>query len=279
MSIKDFFRQNKKIVCLVLVLVFTSVVVYKYVFSDSNISPTARGNNEEFIAEYTAGTNFSLKGFNRLFFLSDYSTDFKKDGQPIFYTHNSVLVSVIHGLLIKIGLNILQSRIVFTLISLFGIVFLYLFISEIVSVTAAVLVCIFLVVNFSGFLSLVDHNGYSFGFPLLFGYLLMRCGQSPKKYFIVPIIFLISSLMSYMLLAFMLIIESLFFILEKNKKIFFSVILFVIGGVFIHIIQNMLALTPIVALQDIWLTIQNRFFGTIPRIELLDFYQKHNLVL
>ena len=270
---------NKKNLFLILVLIFGIFYIFNFVFSYKDISLASGGTQEDFILEYNAGRNFALKGFVKLFFLPDYSTDFEKNSQPIFYTHNPSLPSAVQGFLIKIGFNVFQSRIFYSLISLSGVAFLFLFLSESVSLPAAVFSSIFLIVNFSGFLSLVDHNQYSLSFPILFGYLWVRYGNMPKRYFIVPLIFFIASFANYMLAGFMLISELLFGIFEKNMRLFFFCFLSVSVGAIIHIMQNMSALTPSIALQDIWLTAQNRFFSIPPRKELLNFYQAHNMVL
>lgn len=274
-------KQNNKIFFLILILIFASFYIYSHIllYSYKDISLTIGGAAEEALFEYVPGQNFALKGFNRLIWLPDYSTDFKKDSQPIFYTHNPPLPSIIQGLIIKIGLNIFQSRIIYILISLVGIGFLYLFIANIASITAAIFSSILLIINFSGFLSLAANNHYALGFPLLFGYLWAHSIQSPKKYLIVPVIFLIASLTSYAFLPFIIILEFLFFIFQKDRKLFFSSIGAAIGGIMIHIVQNIIALTPAIAWQDIWLTISNRLYGIPNRQELLNFYQNHNLVL
>lgn len=280
----NIIKQNNKIFFLIVVLIFSSFYVFHYVFSYSDTFTAADGvqkdfQDEDFIFEYTAAKNFILKGFVYLLFLPDYSNDFKKESLPVFYTHNPPLPSVIQGLWLKIGLNIFQSRAIYVLISLSGIIFLYLFIVNIASIPAAVFASIFLVTNFSGFLALADHNHYALGFPLLLGYLWAHSIQSPKKYFIIPVISLISSLTSYMFLPFIIILEFLFFIFQKDRKLFFNSVFAAIGGVMIHIIQNIIALSPILAWQDMWLTVQNRFYGIPSRQELLIFYQNHNLAL
>lgn len=274
-----FFKNNSRKIFLILVLTFGFFYLFNFVFSYNDISTASGGVQEDFILEYNAGKNFAIKGFSNLFFLPDYSTDFKKDSPPIFYTHNPSLPSVTQGLLIKIGFDVFKSRIFYALISLIGIAFLFLFLSEVVSLPAAVFSSVFLIVNFGGFLSLADHNQYSFSFPILFGYLWARYGNMPKKYLIVLFLFFIASFANYMLAGFMLIAEALFGISEKNMRMFSFAILSVSAGAIIHIIQNMVALTPGIALYDIWLTAQNRFFGTPSRKELLSFYQAHNMVL
>lgn len=271
--------MNRKTIFLILVLIFSASVAFNHVFLYSEISTASGGTQEDFILEFTAGKNFTLKGFSKLFFLPDYSTDFTQNSQPVFYTHNPPLPAVVQGFLIKIGLTLFQQRIFYAIISLLGVVFLYLFVSGAASVTAAVFSSVFLTLNFSGFVGLIDHSSYSFSFPLLFGYLWLRHSRSPKKYIIAPIIFLISSFVNYMLLGFMLIVEFFLFIFEKDKKLFFWSVLGGISGVAAHIVQNMVALTPVVAWQDIWMTIKNRICANPTRDEMLIFYQRHNLVL
>lgn len=275
----NIIKQNNKIFFLIIILIFALFYVFSNLSLTDDVSTAAGGVQEEFIMEYLQGKNFALKGFTRLYFLQDESTDFRKDSQPIFYTHNPPLPSIIQGLIIKMGFNILQSRIIYIFISLTGIIFLYLFVANIASITAAIFSSILLIVNFSGFLSLADHNHYALGFPLLFIYLWAHSIQSSKKYFIVPIISLISSLASYMFLPLIIILEFSFFIFQKDKKMFFNSIFAIIGGLMIHMVQNIIALTPAIAWQDIWLTISNRLYGVPSRYELLNFYQNHNLAL
>ncbi len=280
-KIISFFAdiKNRTIICLSLVLLFASFYVFTYVFRYQGISTGNGGTQEEFLFEYNAAKNFVIKGFFHSLLLPDQSTDFKKESPAVLYTHDPSLTSVVQGILLKIGLNVFQSRIVYALISLAGIVFLYLFVSEIASITAAVFACILLVVNFNGYLSLADSNYFTFGPILLFGYLWARNIKSPKKYFIVPIIVFISSISFYTFLPFILLLEFLFFIVERDKKIFLSSMVVSVAGIFLHIIQNIIVLTPIIAWQDIWLTATNRIFGVPSRPELLKFYQDHNLVL
>jgi len=273
------FMLNKKILFLILILAFGLFYIFNFVFSYKDISLASGGTQEDFILEYNAGKNFSIKGFGKLFFLPDYSTDFKMDSQPVFYTHNPSLPSVLQGFLIELGFDVFHSRIFYTMISLAGIAFLYLFISTIASVPAAVFTSLLLVLNFSGFLSLADHNQYSLSFPILFSYLWLRYTNIPKKYLIIPSLFFVAVFANFMLAAFMLILEVLLGIFEKNMKLSFLAFLAVIGGGVFHIIQNMIALTPFIAFQDIWFTVQNRFFSTPSRIELLSFYQANNMVL
>lgn len=275
----NFLKNRKKEIFLAIVLFFGFIYLFNFVFSYDDISTASGGVQEDFILEYNAGKNFTLKGFSNLFFLPDYSTDFKKDLQPVFYTHNPPLPSVLQGFLIKIGFNIFQSRIFYALISLSGIVFLFLFLSETVSLATAVFSSIFLIINFSGFLSLADHNQYSLSFPILFGYLWVRYSNIPKKYLIISFLFFTASFVNYMLAGFMLITEIFFGIFEKNMRLFFFALFSVFAGGIIHIIQNMAALTPRIAIWDIWLTVQNRFFSIPSRKELLSFYQSYNMVL
>ncbi|MCR4283776.1 MAG: hypothetical protein NUV64_00455 [Parcubacteria group bacterium] len=273
------FILNKRYLFLIIVLLFGAFYIFNFVFSYKDISFASGGTQEDFILEYNAGKNFSIKGFGKLFFLPDYSTDFKTDSQPVFYTHNPSLPSVLQGFLIELSFDVFQSRVFYAIISLVGIAFLYLFISAIASVPAAVFTSLFLVLNFSGFLSLADHSQYSLSFPILFGYLWLRYTDIPKKYLIISSLFFVAVFANFMLAAFMLILEVLLGIFEKNMKLSFLAFLAVIGGSVIHIIQNMIALTPFVAFQDIWLTIQNRFFSIPSRMELLGFYQANDIVL
>ncbi len=268
-----------KFIFLPIILIFAFFYIFSNLTINNEIPMNSGGVEDEFIVEYIQGKNFALKGFAHLYFLQDESTDLTKNSQPVFYTLNPPLPSLLQGLIIKIGLNIIQSRIIYIIISLTGLAFLYLFIADIASIPAAVISSVLLIINFSGFLSLVDHNHYALGFPLLFIYLWAYSIKSPKKYFIIPIIFLISSWASYMLLPFMIILGFLFFIFEKDKKLFFSSAAAAMVGIFIHIIQNILALTPAIAWQDILLTAQNRLYGIPSRHELLKFYQDHNLTL
>lgn len=264
---------------LILVLIFALFYIFTNLAINNDVSTAAGGVQEEFITEYLMGKNFALKGFSRLYFLPDQSTDFIENSPPLLYTHNPPIPSLLHGLLIKLGLNLLQSRIFYIFISLTGFAFLYLFIANIASVTAAVFVSVLLIINFNGFLSFIDHNHYALSFPLLFIYLWAYSAQSPKKYFVIPIIFLISSWTSYMFLSFMMILGLLFFIFNKDKKLFFYSISAAVAGISLHLIQNIIALGPALAWQDLWFTIQNRMYGTPTRQELLSFYQNHNLAL
>ncbi len=279
LDISDFLERNGKVLFLVLILIFASFQSLGYVLSYRDIAFNIGGSAEDFILHYTAGENLALKGFSQLIFLPDYSTEFSQNAQPIFYTHYPSLTAISSGIMIKVGLNVLQQRMIFAIISLLGVFFLYLFVSRVASVTAAVFSSILLIINYGAYINWLDQGDFALGYPLFFSYLWLRSSQSKNKYFVIPLIFLISSFLNYAFLAFMVILELLFYIFEKDKKLFLGSLLAAMTGIVVHIVQNMIALTPLVAWQDIWLTIQNRLYGIPTRADLFSFYQAHNLVL
>ena len=272
-----FVRKNKESIILISILALAAIKIFNYVLLYPELSPN--GAPEEFIIDYTAGKNFAIKGFTKLFFLADYSTDFQKDSPPIFATHTPSLSMIFNGLMIKLGLNVLQIRITYAFVALFGVLFVFLFVRRISNILAATISSFFLIFNYSGYIFWADHQVYSFYYTLFFGYLWARYTFPKKKYVIVPLIFLFTSLFSHIIWGYLLAAEIILYFFEKDKKLLLLSFLLSGVGILSHLIRIILALGIETAWYDFLFTLLNRVISYPPKEILISLYQEHNLVL
>lgn len=271
------FKKNKEFIIIALILTLAAIKVFGYVLMYQDISPN--GAPEEFMIDYIAGKNFAIKGFGKLFFLADYSTDLQKDSPPVFATHTPSLVMIINGLMIKLGLNIFEMRMIYTAISLTGILFLFLFIAQIANLWSAVIASLLLIINYNGYLVWADHQLYAFWYAIFFGYLWARFAFPQKKYILAPLFILIASLFSHIIWGYLIAAEIIFYLFEKNRKILLLSFLFSAIGILSHLIPLFLALGWQTVWQDFFLTVSNRIFSYPPKEQLIAFYQAHHLAL
>lgn len=273
----SFIKKNKEPIILILILALAAIKIFSYVLLYKDVSPN--GAPEEFIIDYTAGKNFVIKGFAKLFFLADYSTDFQKNSPPIFATHTPSLSMIFNGLMIKLGLNVLQIRITYAFVALFGVFFVFLFVKRISSILAAIISSLFLIINYGGYINWADHQVYSFYYVLFFGYLWARYTFPKKKYVIVPLIFLFTSLFSHIIWGYILAAEIILYFFEKDKKLLLLSFLLSGVGILSHLIRLVFALGIETVWYDFLFTLFNRVISYPPKEILISFYQEHNLAL
>lgn len=242
------------------------------------------GSPEEVAYAALSGRNFVHHGFLKRGLLPDYSTDPRVDAPPLYYSHNPPLSDVIMGLLFSLGVTDMSSvRLGYMAGFLLGVPVALAFFRQFLSVWHGVAVVSFMMIDVEGVLAWIDHPIYAFWFGLIF--LAMWCLTNTHgriwEWSGATAVLLIS-LMSYLQLVICLVIVSTMWIMCIKGVTFRKVAIAwfaAMGGVSLHVLQNILVLGWDTTWHDIAMTLSNRMVGQPSRDALLSFYQDHDLIL
>ncbi len=245
----------------------------------------AEGAPEEQVLNYIPGQNFVLHGFLSRGFLTDYSLDPSPEAPPIYYTHFPPLPNVIIGGLIAIGIDSLpEVRLLMNIIFVLGLLFVVLFFWRHLSPWHGIGVLIFLGLNNRSVLAYSDHIVYAYWFGLTFlaFWALTLRSKSDRFLWLGFTAILLISLINYVQLVVTLVaLVGLWLIRMPNLTLKRTLTAGAVGlgGVALHILQNLLVLGWDVGIRDLLYTIGNRIIGQPSRDTLLEFALENDLVL
>jgi len=270
------------ITIVVLMAILTTVLV---LWARTTTPMRSEGAPEEQILNYIPGQNFVLHGFLSRGFLTDYSLDPSPEAPPIYYTHFPPLPNVIIGGLIAIGIDSLpEVRLLMNIIFVLGLLFVVLFFWRHLSPWHGIGVLIFLGLNNRSVLAYSDHIIYAYWFGLTFLAFWALTLRSKSDHFLwlgFTAILLIS-LINYVQLVVTLVALVGFWLIRMPNltlKRTLTAGAVGLGGVALHILQNLLVLGWDVGIRDLLYTIGNRTIGQPSRDALLEFALENDLVL
>lgn len=243
----------------------------------------------EQILEYTAAKNFAQRGFIKDWFLVDYSSSPKDEDHPYLYTHQPSGPAVLLGALVRNGVSLYHSRLLFAAITVIGGLFLFFLILQITKMPeVALLATILYSWDYDGTIKYSDHFVHAFTGLNYFGSLAFFYFYLNRKsiWFLAGFIFCLSvgfattflscipvmvALMALHYLAFHKSIESrTLFRVALGTCIFWGALLFT---------RNCIVLGPDVAFKDFAFTLGNRIFAWPTKEQMLAFFNEYQIVL
>ena len=284
---KSVFGAKYMVYFCLLVLVISRISYIKYT---PELALSTFGSPEENLHVLVGAKNLVKYGWSATCGLPDYVTSPINQDHPVVYTHFPPLPTIIAAICLKLNLGLKAIRLCIVVLNCFGWVMAAYFIQKIYRLGAQYLpsMLLFLFVTFSvPQLIWSDHFEYGLTPLLVFSpfFISQMNWKNYLKELCICICLFTNALYNYKIATITLFSWIAYYLLEgdafsrKKIKTISICATAAFAGILLHVAQNITFLGTSVAINEIWLTLQNRVFGNPTNSQLSEWFKNHNIVL
>jgi hypothetical protein len=280
-------RRSTAPVAVALLLVFLGGDIY--LWRATHGFPAMLDQSETTI-KFLAGYNFARFGIVRQWFTPDFATGADAAAHPMYYTHYADFTDHFAYLLIKLGVATIPGQIlVGVFVTALGLYVMYLAVAVYLNNSRAAL-CVLLVsvIDYTSVWAAGLNTHKNWAWLVVFApvWAFKRYADSTKRGFLwcaVVAYFLLAyydyGLMVYVALVLILLKRFGFYHRCSWKDLATPIVAGGVTACLVHAMLVMAAVGPAVFWADARLTLLNRVAGSVPRRDLVQFYQSNGIVL